>query len=138
MNHFHYFRIISMTFVILSTSSCSRFESEISLGQYRITYEVETEYGDWFGTYLSSSGEVCVCEESYQSSGWTHTFSSNQIPGNIFVEASSEYYEDTTRTDIPDITASIYVNGELIDRRVNYIADGKTRSTVNASEIPSF
>lgn len=138
MNLIIYFRAISIVIAALIFSACSRFETEISLGEYRITYEVETEYGDWYGSYLGSQGEVCLCEEPFQASEWTHTFSTNEIPQNLFIEVTSEFHEDTTLVDKPDITASIFINGELIDIQTNSIDDGKTRSTANGGEIPAL
>lgn len=138
MNLTRYYRASSLLVVLLIGSACSRFETEITLGQYRITYEVETEYGDWYGSYLGSTGEVCICEEPYQAGEWTHTFSTNEIPQNLFIEATSELFEDTTIVNKPDITASIFINGELIDIQTNAIDDGKTRATANGAEIPSL
>ena len=120
---------ICISLFAITSMSCSKFESEISLGEYRITYNVVTESDNWFGKFIGEEGEVCLCEAPFQPSDWSYTFTTNRIPSKLQIEATSELFDETKMTDFPDITVSIYINGELKDIQTNSIADGKTLAT---------
>ena len=111
--------------------SCSAPDEEITLGKYRITYKADVESGRWLGSYINSEGElICLCEAPYQLDGWLHRFTTNEIPAQLTFEVESEFYTDSTFVDKPDVTASIYINGELVETQTNALADGKTRVSV--------
>ena len=114
-------------------SSCSKFDSEVSLGDYRITYQVVTENGEWFGSYIGVDGEVCLCEAPYQNSEWSYIFTTNEIPSKLSLQATSEFFDETRMTDFPDVTVSIYINGDLKDIQTNSIADGKSEASYPVS-----
>ncbi|MCK5207153.1 MAG: hypothetical protein KAQ79_04010 [Cyclobacteriaceae bacterium] len=116
--------------------SCSKFESEVSLGQYRITYKVATESGDWFGTYLGLYEEICLCEEPYQPGDWAHAFTSSNIPNELSISATSELFDDIRIIDKPDVTVSIYINGELVGIETNSEADGKSVVSYPSASSP--
>ena len=86
-----------------------------------------TESGDWFGSYINSQGElIYLDEESYQLSEWTYSFSVNEIPGELSIEATSELFNDSTVVNKPDITTSIFIDGELVVSKTNHLDDGKS------------
>lgn len=118
--------------------SCSKFESEVSIGQYRITYKVATESGTWYGTYLGLTEEFCFCEKPYQPGDWTYTFTSNSIPEKLSISATSELFEDISVLDKPDVTVSIYINGELIAIETNSEADGKSAVSYPSAGSPQL
>lgn len=124
---------IWICFLFMLFCSCSKFESEVSLGQYRITYRVVTESGDWFGTYLGLDEEICLCEAPYQPGDWSYTFTSNNIPSKLSISATSELFDDSGIINKPDVTVSIYINGELMNIQTNSIADGKANATYPAT-----
>ena len=116
-----------MSFIMLLFSSCASFDEELSLGTHRITYIVNTESGTWFGSYIDKHGEVVSLQDRpFQLGEWTYSFVSDEIPGELFIEASSEFYDDDSVEDKPDVTTSIFIDGDLIDIQTNSIADGKT------------
>lgn len=119
--------------IFMMFCSCSNFESEVSLGTYRITYKVNTESGKWHGKYIGLNEEVCLCEKPYQEGEWSYTFTSNSIPSILLIEATSEFFDDAETNDIPDITVSIYINGELNETQTNSIADGRSQATLPPS-----
>jgi hypothetical protein len=120
--------IISMCMIMCF--SCSNFEEELSLGEHKVTYMVLTESGDWFGQYIDKRGDtVRLHEEPFQHGEWTHSFVTHTLPDILFIEASSEQFPDSTILDKPDITASLYVDGELIETKTNSIMDGKTEAS---------
>ena len=116
-------------------SSCSKFESEVSLGQHRITYKVSAESGLWYGKYLGRNGEVCLCEAPYQPGEWTHSFATDNIPSDLYIQVTSEFFDDSTLVNKPDVTASIYINGELADIQTNSIADGKVEAKYPSATV---
>ncbi len=118
---------ISMSFSMIILFSFSSCEEELSLGEHRFTYQVITESGDWFGSYINSHGElIYLNEEPYQLSEWTYSFSVNEIPSELFIEATSELFNDSTVVNKPDITTSIFIDGELVVSQTNHLDDGKT------------
>ena len=120
-----------MVVLVTGLISCTTQDDEITLGKYRITYKANVESGLWFGSYTDSAGNsVCLCEQPYQPDGWLHSFATNEIPQELMFEVESEFYVDSTIVDKPDVTASIYINGELMKTRTNTLADGKTRVIV--------
>jgi len=122
------FQLLAGCFVFLS---CSSPDEEITVGKYRITYKAEVEDGLWFGSYKDADGnDICVCDEPYQQDGWIHSFATNDLPMNLIFEVTSEFYEDSLVIDKPDVTASIFINGELQETLTNSMADGRTRVTV--------
>lgn len=111
--------------------SCTSPDEEITLGKYRITYKAQVESGLWYGNYTDIDGnEICVCDEPYQPDGWLHSFAANQIPPNLSFQVISEFFEDSLVVDKPDVTASIFVNGELLKSSTNSQGDGKTKVLV--------
>jgi hypothetical protein len=120
-----------MVVLVTGLISCTTQDDEITLGKYRITYKANVESGLWFGSYTDSAGNsVCLCEQPYQLDGWLHSFATSEIPQELMFEVESEFYVDSTIVDKPDVTASIYINGELMKTRINALADGKTRVIV--------
>lgn len=120
---------ISISLIALLFFSCSAFEEELTLGEHRIVYKVNTESGDWFGSYIDKNGEtICLHEEPFQHGEWTHSFVTNTVPKELSIEASSELFSDSTIVNKPDVTASLYIDGELVETQTNSIADGKTEA----------
>jgi len=120
-------RLIILILVVL-LYSCDKVGTEITLGEYRVTYKVGVERGLWYGNYLDGNGKsICVCEEPYQLDGWMHSHATKNLPDELSITVTSEYYADSSVVDKPDVTASIYLNGELLKTQTNSIADGKTK-----------
>jgi hypothetical protein len=118
-------------FGIVAMFSCTSPDEEITLGKYRITYKAQLESGLWYGNYTDADGnEICVCDEPYQPDDWLHSFTTNEIPDNLTFEVISEFFEDSLVVDKPDVTASIFVNGELLKSLTNSQGDGKTKVLV--------
>lgn len=112
--------------------SCSEFTSEITLGEYRITYRANVERGLWYGSYTDRQGNsICVCEEPYLSDGWMHSFATSELPSELSFVVTSEFYADSTVIDKPDVTGAIFLNGELLASQTNLIGDGKTKVSVS-------
>jgi len=124
-------QLIGLCTVLAGTVSCTSPDSEITLGRYRVTYKASVESGQWFGNYTDRNGSsICVCIEPYQSDGWLHSFTTNEIPAELSFEVTSEFYPDSTVVDKPDVTASIYINGELLKTQTNSLSDGRTKVSI--------
>ena len=108
--------------------SCSDLSSEITVGEYRITYQANVERGLWYGSYTDAQGKsICVCETPYQPDGWMHSFATSELPSELSFVVTSEFYADSTVVDKPDVTGAIFLNGELLISQTNLIGDGKTK-----------
>lgn len=107
--------------------SCDKTETEISLGEYRLTYKVGVESGLWYGNYLDGNGKsICVCEEPYLLDGWMHSFATGNLPDELSITVTSEFYADSSVVDKPEVSASIFLNGELL---ASSSANGKIKVT---------
>ncbi len=128
-------KIIVAIIVIMEMQSCSSIDSELTLGEYRVTYEATVEKGLWYGNYTDGQGNsICVCEEPFQPDGWMHSFATSELPDELTFVVTSQFYADSTIIDKPDVSASIYMNGKLLKSETNAVADGKTKVSV----IPSL
>ena len=117
--------------VVTGLYSCTSPDEDLTLGKYRITYKAQVENGLWYGSYTDADeASICICEKPYQPDGWLHSFATNEIPAELTFEVTSEFFTDSTLVDKPDVTASIYLNGELLKTQTNALADGKTKVSV--------
>lgn len=108
--------------------SCDQPDTEITFGEYRVTYKVNVERGLWFGNFIDGNGKsICVCEEPYQPDGWMHSYAMQDFPSELSITATSEYYADSSVVDKPDVTASIFLNGELL---ATSMFNGKTKAWI--------
>jgi hypothetical protein len=108
--------------------SCSDLSSEITLGEYRVTYRANVERGLWYGSYTDAQGNsICVCEAPLLPDGWMHSFATSELPTELSFVVTSEFYADSTVVDKPDVTGAIFLNGQLLISQTNLIGDGKTK-----------
>ncbi len=53
-----------------------------------------------------------------------------EIAAELSSEVTSEFCNDSTFLDKPDVTVSNYINGDLLKTQTNALADGKTKVSV--------
>ena len=89
-----------------------------------IKYEVLTAEGNWYGEYISETGErICFCAPPLPPSGWTYSFIVKKKPFTLHIDATSDC-ACITQTYSPDVTANIYVDNKLVATNTSNWAPG--------------
>lgn len=113
----------SLGLLILCTVTACQEDQEASLSSDKVTYEVITTSGNWYGEYITESGEKdCICSQPLASSGWTYTFQTTSKPFELHIDATTECCAD--QADAPDVTTNIYVNDVLVASNTSNWAKG--------------
>jgi hypothetical protein len=116
-----------ITLVLLS---CTESPIDVNPNAIKVRYEVIVESGTWLGSFVDEEGEDnCLCQPPYQDSNWTYDFLTSDPPGVLMLNATSSEFDNPLVEDKANITANIYVDGELVATSTNKDADGKTHVT---------
>ena len=89
---------------------------------YKLTYEVITSSGTWFGEYKDSTGKRIQTSTSMLS-GWKYTFYLNSLPFEMFVNATTTCVCSGSPSS-PDVTINFYSNDALFKTQTNTWAKG--------------
>jgi hypothetical protein len=94
------------------------------LPTYKLTYEVITSSGSWFGEYKDSTGNHIQTSTSMPS-GWKYTFYLKSLPFAMFVNATTTCVCAASPSS-PDVTINFYSNDTLFKTETNTWAKGVT------------
>lgn len=123
--------------IILVLLSCTESPIDLNPNAIKVRYEVIVESGTWLGSFVNEEGnEICLCQPPYQDSNWTYDFLTSDPPGVLMLSATSVEFDNPLVEEKPDITANIYIDGELVISGINQDEDGKTH--VSWSTGPSM
>ncbi len=102
--------------------ACTKESSEVHTISL-VKYEVLTTEGNWYGEYISETGEkICFCTPPLPTSGWTYSFEVTDKPFTLHIDATAE--KDSALPDAPDVTTNIYVDNELVASNTSNWAPG--------------
>ncbi len=109
--------------MLLIVVAACQDESAASEPVKTVIYEVITTSGQWYGGYVTETGEKqCVCTLPLDPSGWRHSFEISSAPFDLHLDATSACCSDTP--DAPDVTTNIYLDGELVATNTSNWAPG--------------
>ena len=101
--------------------SCTQ-ETPVERVPVNIKYEVLTNEGNWYGEYISETGEkICICSLPLPVTGWTYAFTITEKPFVTHIDATSDA---NTGDYMPDVTTNIYVNDKLVATSTSNWAPG--------------
>lgn len=121
-------KVISIFISAMALSGISCTDNSDALATtHEVSYLVEAGSNNWYGEYISSTGEkICNCKIPLLSSGWQYKFTV-EAPFTLHIDATVDSPLYGT-SDAPDITTKIFVDGLLVASNTSRWTKGATSS----------
>ncbi len=128
---------VSVIFIAIVAMSCKKAEVLISNSkqpaEMKLTYEVITSDGKWFGEYNDKDGKRAYTNMELEN-GWKNEIIVSKLPFTMFVNATSSCICFGTPSS-PDVTINFYINGKLAKTEKNNWAKGVTSLEYKIDEL---